>query len=161
MLGLLLSCSGLGAVCGMLYLATRSSIRGLFKVIGWSAGMASVAMILFSFADGLWLALPMLFLAALGMMLTAAATNTVLQTIVPDELRGRVAAIYVMSFLGMSPLGSLLTGWLAQHLGTPHTLALCGALSLVGVGFYVRSFSDIRREILPLYEKLEIPPTVD
>jgi len=75
-LGLLYSAAGLGAVCGMLYLASRNNIRGLFKVIGWSAGVASVTLIAFSFAPNLWLALPMLFVSALSMMLTAASTNT-------------------------------------------------------------------------------------
>jgi MFS family permease len=156
-LGLLYSSAGLGAVCGMLYLASRNSIRGLFKVIGWSAGVASVTLIAFSFAPSLWLALPTLFVSALSMMLTAASTNTVLQSIVPDELRGRVAALYVMSFLGMSPVGSLCAGWLASWLGSPNALALFGVIAFMAALVYAHYFQRIRREILPLYESLEIP----
>ena len=156
-LGLLYSASGMGAVCGMLYLASRSSIRGLFKVMGWSAGISSVALIAFSLATSLWLALPLLFISGLGMMLTAAATNTVLQSIVPDELRGRVAALYVMSFLGMTPLGSLFSGWLAHGLGSPQALSLCASLGLFASLIYAHYFSRIRQEIVPLYEALEIP----
>ncbi len=156
-LGLLLSSAGLGAVCGMLYLASRTNIRGLFKVIGWSAGVASVSLVAFSFAPSLWLALPMLFVSALSMMLTAASTNTVLQSIVPDELRGRVAALYVMSFLGMSPIGSLTSGWLAHEIGSQYALALFGAVGLMAALVYARHFEQIRADILPLYQSLEIP----
>ena len=157
-LGLLYSAAGLGAVCGMLYLASRNSIRGLFKIIGWSAGVASVTLVAFSFAPTLWLALPMLFVSALSMMLTAASTNTVLQSIVPDELRGRVAALYVMSFLGMSPVGSLASGWLASFIGSPYALALLGMLAFMASLVYAHFFQRIRQDILPLYEAMEIPP---
>jgi len=157
-LGLLYSAAGLGAVCGMLYLASRNTIRGLFKIIGWSAGVASVTLVAFSFAPTLWLALPMLFVSALCMMLTAASTNTVLQSIVPDELRGRVAALYVMSFLGMSPVGSLASGWLASFIGSPYALALLGLLALMASLVYAHFFQRIRQDILPLYEAMEIPP---
>jgi MFS family permease len=157
-LGLLYSAAGLGAVCGMLYLASRNTIRGLFKIIGWSAGVASVTLVAFSFAPTLWLALPMLFVSALSMMLTAASTNTVLQSIVPDELRGRVAALYVMSFLGMSPVGSLASGWLASLIGSPYALALLGMLAFMASLVYAHFFQRIRQDILPLYEAMEIPP---
>ena len=157
-LGLLYSAAGMGAVCGMIYLASRSNIRGLFKVIGWSAGAAGLSLVAFSFSENLWLALPMLFVSSLSMMLTAASTNTVLQSIVPDELRGRVAALYVMSFLGMSPLGSLCSGWLADHIGSPHAVALFGAAGFSAALVYAYHFKQIRAEILPLYEALDIPP---
>jgi MFS family permease len=157
-LGLLYSSAGLGAVCGMIYLASRTNIRGLFKVTGWSAGAAGLALVAFSFSESLWLALPMLFISSLSMMLTAASTNTVLQSIVPDELRGRVAALYVMSFLGMSPLGSLFSGWLADHIGSQNALAIFGATGLSAALVYAYHFKQIRAEILPLYAALEIPP---
>jgi MFS family permease len=157
-LGLLYSSAGLGAVCGMIYLASRTNIRGLFKVIGWSAGVAGLTLVAFSFSESLWLALPMLFVSSLSMMLTAASTNTVLQSIVPDELRGRVAALYVMSFLGMSPVGSLFSGWLADHIGSQNALAIFGATGLSAALVYAYHFKQIRAEILPLYAALEMPP---
>ena len=157
-LGLLYSSAGMGAVCGMIYLASRSNIRGLFKVIGWSAGAAGLSLVAFSFSENLWLALPMMFVSSLSMMLMAASTNTVLQSIVPDELRGRVAALYVMSFLGMSPLGSLCSGWLADHIGSPHAVAFLGAAGFSAALVYAYHFKQIRAEILPLYEALDIPP---
>ena len=157
-LGLLYSSAGMGAVCGMFYLATRTSIRGLFKVIGWSAGVSGLSLMAFSFSESLQLALPMLFVSSLSMMLTAASTNTVLQSIVPDELRGRVAALYVMSFLGMSPVGSLCSGWLADYIGSPHAMAIFGAAGFSAALVYAYHFKQIRAEILPLYEALDIPP---
>jgi MFS family permease len=158
-LGWLYSAAGLGAVCGMVYLASRSSIRGLFQVMGWSAGVSSVALVLFAMTPVLWLALPLIFISALGMMLTAASTNPVLQSIVPDELRGRVAALYVMSFLGMSPMGALFTGWLAQGIGSPQALALSAVLGLSASLVFAYHFQRIRQEMRPIYETL--PPTAD
>ena len=156
-LGLLYSASGMGAVCGMLYLASRSRIRGLYKLMGWSTGVSSVTLIVFSMATSLWLALPLLFISGLGMMLTAAATNTVLQSTVPDALRGRVAALYVMSFLGMTPLGSLFSGWVADELGSPQALALSACMGLCASLIFAYHFARIRRELIPLYKTLNIP----
>lgn len=158
-LGILMSAAGLGAAVGMVHLATRRTIRGLFRLVGWSATAASLSLIAFSLTEDLWLGVAMIFVSAMGMMLTAAATNTVLQTIVPDELRGRVAALYVMSFLGLSPLSALLTGWLARHVGAPWALASGGLAALLAVAVYSRGFAAIRREIEPLYDRLNIPRT--
>jgi MFS family permease len=160
-LGLLMSAAGLGAVSGMVYLASRQSVRGLFRLIGWTAALAGVALIAFSLVTNLWLALPMVYLTGMGMMLTAASTNTVLQTIVPDELRGRVAALYVMSFIGVSPLGALFAGWAAEHIGAPHTLLACGAVTLLCAGLYVAQMPLIRHAIRPVYERMGIVPRAD
>ena len=154
MLGLLISSAGMGAVTGMVYLALRSGVRGLFGLLAWTVGVAGAALFVFSFSRSLWLALPALYFVGLGLMLTAASTNTVLQTIVPDELRGRVASLYVMSFIGMAPLGALAAGWLAERLGPPHTLALCGLLGIVAAALYRTQLPAIRQAIRPVYEKL-------
>lgn len=156
-LGWLYSAAGLGAVCGMLYLASRESMGGLFHVMGWSAGVSSAALLVFSMTTVVWLALPLIFISAWGMMLTAASTNTVLQSIVPDELRGRVAALYVMSFLGMSPLGSLFTGWVAQAIGSPQALALSAGLGLCASLVYAYHLARIRHEMHPVFEALHRP----
>jgi MFS family permease len=153
-LGLLISSAGLGAVTGMLYLALRSGVRGLFGLLAWTSSTAGAALFAFSFSTSLWLALPALYCVGLGMMLTAASTNTVLQTIVPDELRGRVASLYVMSFIGMSPLGALAAGWVAERAGPPLTLAACGIGTLAAAGVYASRLGAIRREIRPVYERL-------
>jgi MFS family permease len=90
----------------------------------------------------------------MGLMLTAASTNTLLQSIVPDELRGRVASLYVMSFIGVAPLGALATGWASERIGPPVALAACGAIALVAALAYVRRLPAIRREIRPVYERI-------
>ncbi|HEX6267705.1 MAG TPA: MFS transporter [Burkholderiales bacterium] len=153
-LGMLISAAGLGALTGMFYLAMRTGIRGLFSLLAWTSSAAGAALFVFSFATSLWLALPALYCVGLGMMLTAASTNTVLQSIVPDELRGRVASLYVMSFIGMSPLGALAAGWVAERAGPPVTLAGCGMAALAAAGVYASRLRAIRREIRPVYERL-------
>ncbi len=155
-LGLLVGAGGLGAVSGMVYLATRPDIRGLLRLAGAMSAMAGAALVVFSFSASLWLALPALYLVGMGSMLTAASINTVLQSIVPDALRGRVAAFYVMSFLGMSPIGALAAGLAAERLGPPATLAGCGILALCAAAAYASQFSKIRRDIRVAYEKLGI-----
>jgi MFS family permease len=153
-LGLLISAAGLGAVTGMVHLALRPGIRGLFRLIGWTVSVAGAALCLFSFSSSLWLALPALYFVGLGLMLTAASTNTVLQSIVPDELRGRVASLYVMSFIGMTPLGALAAGWISEHIGAQHTLFACGLLGIAAALAYRTQLGAIRRAIRPVYEKL-------
>lgn len=153
-LGVLISAAGLGALTGMGYLALRTSVRGLFRLIALTSSTAGAALLVFSFSASLWLALPALYCVGLGLMLTAASTNTVLQTIVPDELRGRVASLYVMSFIGMSPLGALASGWVAERAGPPLTLAACGIAALAAAGVYASRLGAIRREIRPVYERL-------
>jgi MFS family permease len=154
MLGLLVGAGGFGALSGMLYLALRPDIRGLLRLAGMMAALSGAALIAFSFSRWLWLALPALYVAGMGAMLVAASTNTVLQSIVPDELRARVASLYVMSFLGMAPVGALAAGWLSERFGPPVTLAGCGALTLVAAVAYAAAYPAIRREIRAAYEKL-------
>jgi MFS family permease len=153
-LGLLISAAGFGAMTGMVYLALRSGIRGLFGLLARTVATAGAALCIFSFSSSLWLALPALYFVGLGLMLTAASTNTVLQSIVPDELRGRVASLYVMSFIGMSPLGALASGWIAERVGPPLTLAVCGFAGIAAAAVYSTQLGAIRREIRPVYEKL-------
>jgi MFS family permease len=94
----------------------------------------------------------------MGVMLLAASTNTILQSIVPDEMRGRVAALYVMAFLGVAPLGALAGGWIGERFGPPVALAAGGALALAAAALYALRLPAIRREIRPLYERLGIAP---
>ena len=153
-LGVLISAAGLGALTGMVYLALRSGIRGLFRLIARTVAVAGAALCLFSFSSSLLLALPSLYFIGLGLMLTAASSNTVLQSIVPDELRGRVASLYVMSFIGMTPLGALATGWVAERIGPPHTLFICGLAGIAAAAVYRTQLGAIGRAIRPVYEKL-------
>jgi hypothetical protein len=101
-------------------------------------------------------ALPALYFVGMGSMLVAASTNTVLQSIVPDELRARVASLYVMSFLGMAPVGAFITGSIAERAGPPATLAGCGILAAAAAAAYASQLPAIRRAIRPVYAKLGI-----
>jgi MFS family permease len=103
----------------------------------------------------------MLFLVGMGAMLSAASTNTVLQTIVEDRMRARVMSIYMMSFLGVMPLGALLAGVLAERIGPPITLALGGAFALLAAFTYWMNIAKIRAAIRPVYQKLGIVPRAD
>lgn len=155
-LGMLVGAGVFGALSGMLYLALKPDIRGLLRLIGMMSALAGAALVAFSFARTFWIALPALYVAGMGAMLTAASTNTVLQSIVPDELRARVASLYVMSFLGMAPLGALGVGWVAERAGPPATLAACGVLTLLASVAYASQYPAIRRDIRAAYEKLGI-----
>jgi MFS family permease len=155
-LGVLVGAGGFGALSGMLYLALKPDIRGLLRLVGMMSALAGAALVAFAFARTFWIALPALYLAGMGAMLTAASTNTVLQSIVPDELRARVASLYVMSFLGMAPLGALGVGWAAERAGPPATLAACGILTLLASVAYASQYPAIRRDIRAAYEKLGI-----
>jgi predicted MFS family arabinose efflux permease len=136
-------------------------VRGLLSVIPFTGGTAGAALIAFSFTTSLWLALPMLFLVGAGVMVSAASTNTVLQTIVEDRMRARVVSIYMMSFLGVAPLGALFAGMLAERIGPPTTLALGGALALCAAFAYWLNLTKIRSAIRPIYQKLGIVPRTD
>ena len=160
-LGYLIGAGGFGAVSGMVYLAMKPSVRGLLSLIPFTAAMAGVALIAFTFTHTLWLALPLLFLVGMGAMLSASSTHTVLQTIVEDRMRGRVVSIYMMSFLGVTPLGALTAGLLAERIGPPHTLALGGAVALVAAFTYWLNLEKIRSAIRPVYQKLGIVPRPD
>ncbi len=160
-LGFLIGAGGFGAVSGMMYLAMRPSIRGLLTLIPSCGAAAGLALIGFSFASSLWLALPMLFLVGMGAMLAAASTNTVLQIIVEDRMRARVVSIYMMSFLGVMPLGALFAGMLAERIAPPATLALGGAFALIAAFSYWLKLAKIREAIRPIYQKLGIVPRLD
>jgi MFS family permease len=160
-LGYLIGAGGFGAVSGMVYLAMKPSVRGLLSLIPFTAAAAGAALIVFSQATSLWLALPMLYVVGMGAMLSAASTNTVMQTIVDDRMRARVVSIYMMSFLGVTPVGALLAGILAERIGPPATLALGGAFALAAAIAYGAVLARIRQAIRPIYEELGIVPRPD
>lgn len=160
-LGWLIGAGGLGAVTGMLYLALRPTVRGLLTVIGWAGAAAGAAVIAYARCTQLGPALLLTYAAGMGMMLTAGSINTVLQTIVADRLRARIAALYIMSFLGVSPLGALAAGWAAQYVGPPAALAIGGAIALCASLAYLARLPALRREMRPVYVRLGITQPVD
>ena len=137
-LGILMTASGVGALAGTLYLASRQTVIGLGKVIVAASLGLSLGLIAFSFSRVLWLSMIVLPLVGAGMMVQAAASNTILQTVVDEHLRGRVMAFYSVAIMGMQPIGALLAGYLAERIGTTNTIfygalaCLAGAI-LIGI----------------------------
>jgi MFS family permease len=159
-LGYLMGASGIGALAGALYLARRTTVVGLGRVVVGAAMLMGAALICFSFARSLWVAMPFLLLAGLGMIVVMAANNTLLQTIVDDDKRGRVMSFYAMAFFGMMPFGSLMAGLVADRVGVPFTLLGCGVLCLLSIIPFARQLPAMRLLVRPIYERLGILPQV-
>jgi MFS family permease len=159
-LGFLMTASGCGALIGALWLATRRSIVGLGRIIVIASVLFGVGLMGFSFTSTLWLALPFLMLAGFGFIVQMAASNTVIQTIVDDEKRGRVMSFFMMAFLGTAPFGSLIAGSLSTRIGAPHTLLVGGLCCVAGGLWFARALPAIRTAVRPIYIRLGILPEV-
>jgi MFS family permease len=157
-LGFLMAASGLGALSGALYLASRSSVLGLGRIVALAAGAFGLGLVLFSRSRWLALSLPLMFVTGTGMMVQMAASNTILQTIVDEDKRGRVMSFFAMAFVGSAPFGSLLAGGVAQRLGAPDTLLVGGACCIVGAIAFTRALPRIREQVRPIYQRLGILP---
>jgi MFS family permease len=131
-LGLLMGASGTGALLGALVLARRTSLRGLETWVAFAALGFGVALIAFSFSREFWLSVALLVPVGFAMLLQMSSSNTLIQSMVPDELRGRVMSVYSMMFMGMAPVGSLFAGTVAEELGAPATVAIGGLVCIAG-----------------------------
>ena len=159
-LGFLMAAVGVGALAGAITLAIRPSVLGLGKVIVWSASLFGAGLIIFGLSRVLWLSLPAVALAGFGMMRQMASSNTVLQTIVEEDKRGRVMAYYSMAIQGIAPFGSIIAGAVAARVGAPWTLRGGGALCLLGAAWFASRLPRIRRDVRPVYVELGILPMV-
>lgn len=159
-LGFLTGISGLGALASAIALAMRKTIVGLGRRIAISAFSFGVGLIGFGLSHWLWLSLPMVMIAGFSMMQQMAASNTILQTIVDEDKRGRVMSFYTMAFIGMTPFGSLMAGALASRIGAPLTVIIGGAACLVCAGWFALQLKEIRRLVRPIYRDLGIIPEV-
>jgi MFS family permease len=157
-LGLLMAASGVGALAGALLLAARQSVLGLGKYIPLMASAFGAGLIAFSFSRALWLSLLLMVVTGLGFMVQMAASNTVLQTIVEEDKRGRVMSFYTMAFMGTAPFGSLLAGSLADKIGAPYTLLAGGVGCIIGALWFATSLPALRRDVRPIYVKIGIIP---
>ena len=159
-LGFLMAASGLGALSGALWLTTRKSVVGLGRVILINTVVFGGG--LMGFAVSRWLGVSLLFMtiAGFGMMVLMASTNTVIQTLVDEEKRGRVMSFYTMSFLGTAPFGSLLAGWLSTRIGAPQTVFLSGVLCVATAVWFGRELPAIRALVRPIYVRMGILPEV-
>ncbi len=135
-LGWLMGATGVGALLGALSLAARAGLRGLGKVIALCAGGFGVSLIAFAASKMFWLSLILLLPVGFTMMVQMASTNTLLQSMVPDQMRGRVVAIYSMMFMGMAPFGAFFAGAVAHRIGAPWTVAIGGVACIAGAGAF-------------------------
>jgi MFS family permease len=135
-LGILMGATGLGALIGSISLAAKSGTGGLGKLVAYASAGFSAGLLLFSLSRYFWLSAILLVPVGMSFMMTMACTNTLIQTIVPDHLRGRVMATHVWMFLGMTPFGSFLAGAIAAHIGAPATMFMGALLCLAGAGVF-------------------------
>jgi MFS family permease len=145
-LGLLMGSTGVGALLGAIRLAMRQGTRGLGRGVGYAAFGFGVMLILFSLSRSFWLSAALLVPLGVTFITQMASTNTLIQSMVPDALRGRVMAAYSMMFMGMAPIGALLAGICAAHLGAPLTVALGGAGSCLSATVFLLRLPSLRAE---------------
>ncbi len=157
-LGFLMGAVGVGALVSALSMVLRRTVRGLTKMIPIAAVAFGVGLICFGLSTVLWLSLLMMLVTGFGMMQGMVASNTILQTLVDEKIRGRVMSYYTMAFVGMAPFGSLLAGAMAHAIGAPRTVMLNGVACILGAVWFWSRLPAIRREIRPIYERLGIVP---
>jgi MFS family permease len=158
--GLLLGGIAVGALIGAVFLASRKSVRGLGRIIVIAVIAFGLGILAFAFSRSLWLSLAFITLASFGAMVQMASMNTVIQTIVDDDKRGRIMSLYTMAFIGMTPFGSLLAGSLAHAIGATYTLVLAGVLVLLAAAYFAKKLPRFREYIRPVYVSKGIIPQV-
>ena len=160
-LGFLMGAAGIGALISALSLVLRKSVRGLLKMIPIAASMFGIGLICFGLSRYVWLSMLLMVIVGFGMMQGMTASNTIIQTLVPEDKRGRVMSYYTAAFVGMAPFGSLLAGSLAHWIGAPRTVMLTGTCCILGAIWFQSQRSAIREGIRPIYIELgiiEAPP---
>ncbi len=153
-LGLLMAGVGVGALFGALFLASRKETRGLLKMIAIASVIFSSALILFSFSRLFPLSLGIIIFLGFGMMAQMVSCNTVIQTIVDDDKRGRVMSFYTMSFMGISPFGSLIMGSMASRLGAPVTTLIGGLCCLFVAFLFIRRLPKLQEDVNKILSKI-------
>ena len=157
-LGFLMGAVGVGSLSSALAMVARRSVRGLTKMIPLAALAFGIGLIAFGLSRSFWLSMLMMLLTGFGMMQGLTASNTIIQTLVDENMRGRVMSYYTMAFVGMAPFGSLLAGMLAQAIGAPHTVLVSGVACILGATWFWSQLPAVRREMRPIYERLGIIP---
>jgi MFS family permease len=157
-LGFLMGAVGVGSTLAALALAARKSVRGLYKLLPVVAAIFGGGLMAFSFSRNYGLSLALMAVTGFGMMEFAAGSNTVIQTLVEDDKRGRVMSYWMMAYMGASPFGSLLAGSLAPVIGAPGTVLLCGFGCIAGAAWFWFEIPKVRPLIRPIYERLGILP---
>lgn len=160
-LGFLMGAAGVGALISAISLALRKTVLGLGRMISIAFATFGGGLVLLGLSHVLWLSLLVMLPIGFGMMQGMASSNTIIQTVVPEDRRGRVMSYYTMAFVGMAPFGSLLAGALAHVLDAPRTVMITGSVLIVGSILFATRLKEIRRLIRPIYEaKGILPPSL-
>jgi MFS family permease len=155
-LGFLMAAVGVGALSGAIYLSSRQSVLGLGKIIAFSPAVLGIALIIFSQSRSLWLSLLTMLFVGCGSILQIASSNTILQTIVEEDKRGRLMSLYTMAFLGTLPFGNLAAGALANQIGAPNTVMIGGLFCILGSLVFAKQLPELRRLVRPVYHKIGV-----
>jgi MFS family permease len=155
-MGFLVGASGLGAVAGTLYLASRASVRGLIRLLTWASFGAGAALAVLAWSKTSWIALPLLAIIGFGILITSVSINMILQTIVDDDKRGRVMSLYTAAFLGIAPFGSLIAGIAADAIGVAVTLSIGGVCCAAASLYLAHRSPQLRMQLRPIYARLGI-----
>ena len=156
--GFLMGATGIGALIGAVFLAYRKTVTGLGLIMAIAAGVFGIGLAVFSVSRVLWLSLLLMVLTGAGMMVQMAASNTLLQTIADEKKRGRVMSFYTVAFMGMTPFGSLLAGWLAGWLGVQKTVLISGICCVLGASLFMVRLPALREMVRLIYERKGIIP---
>lgn len=158
--GYLMGAVGLGALGGAVYLASRKSVRGLVGRIPIAVTLFGSALMAFAMSRAVWLSLGLMVLIGVGQMVLMAGSNTLLQTMVDDDKRGRVMSFFTMAFMGATPVGGLVAGALASRLGAPWALLSGGLFCIAGAAFFASRLPKLKKLIRPIYVEKGIIPEV-
>ncbi|HEY0760386.1 MAG TPA: MFS transporter [Acidisarcina sp.] len=157
-MGFLMAAMGLGSLASAISLVLRKSVRGLLRMLPIASAIFGTGLMLFGLSHVLWLSLLLMLVTGYGMLQGMTASNTIIQTIVTEDKRGRVMSYYTIAFVGMAPFGSLMAGSLAHIIGAPRTVMVSGACCVLGSAWFWTRIKEIRREMRPIYQQLGILP---
>jgi MFS family permease len=155
-LGILMASVGAGALVGALYLAYKKTVRGLGKNLPMATALFGTGLVLFSLSETMWLSIIILMFTGLGMMVEITASNTMLQTISEDNMRGRVMSFYTIAFMGTVPLGNLFSGIFSDLIGATNTILIGGVACIIGAVIFATRLPALRKLVRPIYIKKEI-----
>lgn len=159
-LGFLMGSAGMGALAGALYLASKKTVLGLGRAIPLAASIFGAGLITFSFSRIMPLSLVLMLMTGFGQIVLMASCNTLLQTIVDDDKRGRIMSFYTMAFMGATPVGTLISGSLASKIGAPWTIFIGGIACIISAVFFVKKLPALRKMIRPIYINKGILPEI-
>jgi MFS family permease len=160
-LGWLMGASGVGALVSALSLAVRKTVVGLTRMLQVASATLGIALILFGLSHILWLSLVLMGFVGFGLMQGASASNTVIQSLVPEDKRARAMSYYTMAFFGGAPFGSLLAGTLAHHIGAPYTVMFTGAFCVAGSLWFTLELPKITLLMQPIYREMGLLPALE